>query len=351
MALKYLKDIEVNIDNILVMTGDFNIRDSLWNSLFPHHSFISDDLLLIADFFQLVLLMPTNPFPTRYLDTVEEANLTIDLMFLRCDSIELNQHSIHPNWWLISDYAPLSITISIANEFITISKLSIQQNSKQENIFIKEVISVFQNLDTFNISNKKCLKNIVNSLNLLINQAWNKNAKRLRITRYSKQWWNNECNWAINKYRASRSLESWKKFRRVVKDTKKTFFNTKIQEVASKSHSPWELMIWVNKHKLPTTKAIKYNGNLCITTDSLWEALHATFNSALHRPIDEEVLNKIESKPTIIWAPFSKEKFCQALTKCNNSSAPSLDKLMWWHLCHKLHSACISTTGGPIFTN
>ena len=28
-ALKYLKDIEVNIDNVLVMTGDFNIRDSL----------------------------------------------------------------------------------------------------------------------------------------------------------------------------------------------------------------------------------------------------------------------------------------------------------------------------------
>ena len=29
MALKYLKDIEVNIDNILVVTGYFNIRDSL----------------------------------------------------------------------------------------------------------------------------------------------------------------------------------------------------------------------------------------------------------------------------------------------------------------------------------
>ena len=29
MALKYLKDIVVNIDNILVMTGNFNIRDSL----------------------------------------------------------------------------------------------------------------------------------------------------------------------------------------------------------------------------------------------------------------------------------------------------------------------------------
>ena len=142
MALKYLKDIEVNIDNILVMTGDFNIRDSLWNSLFPHHSSISDDLLLIADSFQLALLMPTNPFPTRYLDTVGEANLTIDLMFLRCDSIELNQYSIYPDWWLTSDHAPLSVTIPIANKFITTLKLLIQQNSKQENTFIKKVISV-----------------------------------------------------------------------------------------------------------------------------------------------------------------------------------------------------------------
>ena len=28
-ALKYLKDTEVNIDNILLMTGNFNIKDSL----------------------------------------------------------------------------------------------------------------------------------------------------------------------------------------------------------------------------------------------------------------------------------------------------------------------------------
>ncbi len=28
-ALKYLKDTEANINNVLVMTGDFNIRNSL----------------------------------------------------------------------------------------------------------------------------------------------------------------------------------------------------------------------------------------------------------------------------------------------------------------------------------
>jgi len=177
MALKYLKNIEVNINNILVMTSDFNIRDSLWDSSFSHYSSISNDLLLIADSFRLALSTPTNPFSTRYSDTVGEANSTIDLMFLKYDSIELNQHSIHPDWQLTSDHAPLFITIPIVNEFITISKLSIQQNSKQENTFIKEVILVFQNLNTLNISNKECLKNMVNSLNSLINQTWNKNTK------------------------------------------------------------------------------------------------------------------------------------------------------------------------------
>ena len=82
LALKYLKDTEVNIDNILVMTGDFNIRDSLWNTSFPHHSSISSNLLIIADSFNLALSSPTNPCPTRYFDMARESNSTINLMFL-----------------------------------------------------------------------------------------------------------------------------------------------------------------------------------------------------------------------------------------------------------------------------
>ena len=37
-ALKYLKDTKVNIDNILIMIKDFNIRDSFWNPSYPYHS-------------------------------------------------------------------------------------------------------------------------------------------------------------------------------------------------------------------------------------------------------------------------------------------------------------------------
>jgi len=81
-ALKYLKDSEANIPNLLIMTGDFNIHDSIWDSFFPHHSSISNDLIIIADSFNLDLSIPTDQVPTRYSDTVGKSNLVIDLMFL-----------------------------------------------------------------------------------------------------------------------------------------------------------------------------------------------------------------------------------------------------------------------------
>jgi len=97
-ALKYLKNTEVNINNLLIMTGNFNIRDWLWDPSFLYHSSISDDLFIIADLFNLDLSLPTNPIPTRYSDTMGESDSVIDLMFLHSRSSELNNHMIHLEW-------------------------------------------------------------------------------------------------------------------------------------------------------------------------------------------------------------------------------------------------------------
>ena len=176
-ALRYLKNTKVNINNLLIMTGNFNIRDSLWDPSFPHHSSISDDLIIIADSFNLDLSTPTNPIPTRYSDTEREANSVIDLMFLRSGSTELNNHSIHPDWRLLSDHAPLTVTIPIAEEYITSSKLSILKKSEEEAIFVKEATAAIKNLNTSNLTDSVKLESLVNLFGSRIEYTWEKNAK------------------------------------------------------------------------------------------------------------------------------------------------------------------------------
>ena len=67
-ALKYLKNTEANINDVLVMIGDFNIRDNSWDSSFLHHSIHSDLLTDIADSTNLCISKSTNYVSTRYLD-------------------------------------------------------------------------------------------------------------------------------------------------------------------------------------------------------------------------------------------------------------------------------------------
>jgi len=67
-ALKYLKDTEVNINNVLIMTGDFDIRDSCWEPNYLYHSSHKDTLFEIANSFHVELSKPTELFPTRYTD-------------------------------------------------------------------------------------------------------------------------------------------------------------------------------------------------------------------------------------------------------------------------------------------
>ena len=63
-----------------------------------------------------------------------------------------------------------------------------------------------------NISDSSSLDKIINDLAQEIKNAWEKHSNIVKITKYSKSWWNNKYNSNLEKYRASKSLVYWKAF-------------------------------------------------------------------------------------------------------------------------------------------
>jgi len=78
-------------------------------------------------------------------------------MFLKPDSSELNNHTIHLEWRLSSDHTPLTVDITIMEEHIQTRKCTLVKNSKEEENFITELIGVITRLNTENIPSKEVL--------------------------------------------------------------------------------------------------------------------------------------------------------------------------------------------------
>jgi len=82
-------------------------------------------------------------------------------MLLRLESEELDCHSIHPEWYIISDHVPLTVIIPIFDEYVQTKKHTIVKDSNKENNFITELIVSIRGIDTNNISDIDSLENIV----------------------------------------------------------------------------------------------------------------------------------------------------------------------------------------------
>ena len=91
-VLKYLKNTKINLNNILIMKQDFNIRDSDWDSSYSYYLSYSGILREIADNLNLDLSTPINPVSTQYMDNSQNSNLVIDFMFLYAKSEGFNNH-------------------------------------------------------------------------------------------------------------------------------------------------------------------------------------------------------------------------------------------------------------------
>ena len=119
-----------------------------------------------------------------------------------------------------------------------------------------------------------------------------------------------------------KTIKDWKSFKKVIKKTKRLFFNDKI---TLKNCRPWNFINWVEKHKLLAIEALQFNGQSCIEINSLWQALYQIFNSVQNCYINPSILDKLLSKPNLEWLPFSNKEFKSAIIKCNNLSTSGPD--------------------------
>ena len=95
-------------------------------------------------------------------------------------------------------------------------------------MFVNELTNALGNAKITNISSIESLKNTVQEYLRIMNSIWYKFSKNVNITKCSNTWWNNKCYVKLNTYYSSKSLQDCKTFKRVVKNTKCTFFNDKI---------------------------------------------------------------------------------------------------------------------------
>jgi len=114
------------------MTGNFNIRDSIWDFNFPFHSSHSDSLFDVTDSFSLDISKPLKNSPTRFSNNNHNANSVLDLVFLCFSSPEFNCYCIHLDWRLLLDYALITIDVSICKERISHIQQLLAKGSDEE---------------------------------------------------------------------------------------------------------------------------------------------------------------------------------------------------------------------------
>jgi len=154
----------MNIDKTIILTGDFNIRDSDWNPNFRHYSSHTDDLITIADSLGLELSPPSNPSPTRFADNLYDTNSVIDLVFLPPSNTGFGQHTLHPEICKPSNHISLIIEISIGEVNTDINIWSIKKDSKEKKEFISSLVQDVQSLDTSTIRSQANLESSVQQL-------------------------------------------------------------------------------------------------------------------------------------------------------------------------------------------
>jgi len=119
------------------------------------------------------------------MDSPQDLNSVLDLMFLYTNIEEFNNYTISPDFWGLSNHTSLSVYIIIKEKFIQDRKLAIVKNSKKEKKFINKLRSRVSYIDTTNIHNCEILEEVTQEFASIAEELWYKHSKYGNILKHS----------------------------------------------------------------------------------------------------------------------------------------------------------------------
>jgi hypothetical protein len=304
-VVSFLRREGLMIPHLSIMTGDFNCHSIVWDPSYNSHGAAVAHLLELAQDLELDWDPPVNPGPT-HIPHVEALNHTvIDLIFTPPGvATELPQRRLIKLQGL-SDHIPLLGKIHIRPLKLEVTRITIPKESDEEDAFIGDLYRLVRSVLVLPIMSQNGVKERANAFALAFSTAWETNAVEVVIKSRSKGWWSKECSEAIKHYWESHNPWHYKQFQLVIKDTKRVFFDKQINKVASLSKRPWDLMSWVKQCNLPPMESISFRDEPCNTLDSLWNALHSTYNAASGQECEMESLNEWPTFLEREWLDFT----------------------------------------------
>ncbi|RXW14340.1 hypothetical protein EST38_g11511, partial [Candolleomyces aberdarensis] len=314
------------------MGGDFNCHSREWDPDVPHHRTVPILLLETAASLGLEYARPSNSGPTYVSRANANTRSVIDLVFVETSETLSAGVQRETDRQGQSDHIPLSATIQLRHMVPKIKGRTLKPFSDEEKEFVADIVLDMGDLLNYHPTSVNEVEFMTSAIADAFSTAWLKHSSEYTVGPNSKEYWNNECTRTLEEYRRVMSVENHKAFRSAVKAAKRTFFDERIEEIATTNKRPWDLMDWVKERKNPPCEAIQFNGQPCHELNDLWDALHNTYNAASDRPVDLSMLDDLPDEPERQWPEFSLLELRQALDACSSRSAPGPDHITWRHL-------------------
>ncbi|KDR65463.1 hypothetical protein GALMADRAFT_81807, partial [Galerina marginata CBS 339.88] len=280
-AIKLLAEKANSLPPLIYMGGDFNCHSSEWDPDCRSHGTTAISLLDTAATLGLELAIAQNSGPTFISHNPDLRPSVIDLVFVPPAQAVSLTTCLEPELKMQSDHVPISAFVPIRSSRLDAGKRSVPLVDQTE--YLDGIIAQIWGLPITDLTSPELVEAAANTVAEIFADAFTRFSKPKSITSRSSPWWTPECATSLATYRASLSKHDWKSFRKLCKEVKRKFFEERIVDIAYSNKRPWDLMNWVQKRTLPACEALSYQGAPCISLNSLWDALHGTYNSASGR--------------------------------------------------------------------